>query len=91
VIFKSMEFINSVKANEQTLTFSEVGAHHQNGVAERRIRTATEEERVMMQDSFMQWPETFEMDLWPYALEYAFWFHSHIVNSSHGSIPVKLF
>jgi hypothetical protein len=37
-IFKAHGWVNHCHANKQSLTFAAVGAHHQNGMAERRIR-----------------------------------------------------
>jgi hypothetical protein len=48
---------NDIKADidkqDQELTFSGVGAHHQNRVAERSIRTVTQRARVMLLHSFL--------------------------------------
>jgi hypothetical protein len=41
-IFKSSEFLDALTKLEQQLKFSGVGAHHQNGIAERLIRTITD-------------------------------------------------
>ena len=41
-VFDAEEFLDEVNKNGQTIDFSGVGAHHQNGVAERAIRTVTE-------------------------------------------------
>ena len=38
-IFKSKAFVEALKDNHQMITKSDVGAHHQNGVAERAIGT----------------------------------------------------
>ena len=67
--FKSQDFADSLV--NQELTFSGTGAHHQSGVAERNIQTVTEKARVMMQHSFLHWPEEFQVDLWPFALDCA--------------------
>ena len=37
--FGNAEFVHSIKANNQTIKFSGVSAHHQNGVAECTIKT----------------------------------------------------
>ena len=37
-IFKSAEFKQHIKLKDQNIDFSGVGAHHQNGVAERAIQ-----------------------------------------------------
>ena len=37
--FNSREFHRDLELQDQTVTFSAVGAHHQNGVAERNIQT----------------------------------------------------
>ena len=36
-IFKAKAWVNACQAKEQGLTFASVGAHHSNGMAERRI------------------------------------------------------
>jgi transposase InsO family protein len=38
-VFCSDEFMANIHSNGQKISFSGVGAHHQNGVAERAIRT----------------------------------------------------
>ena len=38
-IFRAHKWVNNCNAKHQTLSFSGVGAHHQNGIAERRIKT----------------------------------------------------
>ncbi len=35
--FKDKEFRKSIKRNNQTISFSGIGGHHQNGIAEKRI------------------------------------------------------
>ena len=46
--FAENAFMEQVKASGQTITFCGVGAHHQNGIAERRIRDLTEHTRTML-------------------------------------------
>ena len=90
-IFKSKEFTQSIRELDQTIKFSGTGAHHQNGIAERAIRTVTERARTMMHHSSIHWPEVFSVDLWPYALDYATWIHNHTPNKQHGWSPIELF
>ena len=68
-VFDSMEFRESVDILNQKITFSGVGAHHQNGKAERAIQTVVKKARTMMLHLSLHWPETFSMDLWPYAID----------------------
>ena len=83
-IFKSEDFAVDLEDSEQVLKLSGVGAHHQNGVAERAIQTVSEKARAMMQHAFLHWPDKFEVDLWPFALDHACWFYNHAPKSSHG-------
>jgi hypothetical protein len=70
-VFKSKDFSKSIQLLDQSIRLSGVGAHHQNGVAERAIRTITEKARTMMHHSNRHWPEHFSVDTWPYALDYS--------------------
>ena len=65
-------------AKSQHTTFSGVGAHHQNGVAERYIQTLTQWARAMMIHAHLHWPEEVDQDLWPLALLYATYLWNHL-------------
>lgn len=70
-IFKANAFRNECYKNNQPLTFAGVNAHHQNGVAERRIRELQELTRSMLVHAHKRWPEAVTINLWPYALRTA--------------------
>ena len=53
------------------MTFAGVNAHHQNGIAERRIRTLQNMARTMLIHSAYRWPACITANLWPYALRMA--------------------
>jgi hypothetical protein len=90
-VFKAKDFMDSLMQSDQELQFSGVGAHHQNGVAERAIRTVTEKACTMMQHSFIHWPDKFQVQRWPFALDFACWLHNHTPHNSDGWAPLKLF
>ena len=46
--FADHAFMDDVRKAGQTITFCGIGAHHQNGVAERRIHDITESARTML-------------------------------------------
>ncbi|MGH7974569.1 MAG: hypothetical protein ACREBR_03500, partial [bacterium] len=91
-VFSSRDFRGELASQKQGLTLSGVGAHYQNGVAERAIQTVTSHARIMMLHSALRWPSTTEASLWPFALEYA----AHIWNttpkeSCGGLSPLEIF
>lgn len=90
-VFKSNEFGKNLEEKQQTIRFSGSGAHHQNGVAERSIRTVTEKARAMMQHMYMHWPAEFDQELWPFALDYACWLHNHTPDRETGKSPIEIF
>jgi hypothetical protein len=46
----------------------------------------------MMQHAFfLHWPEEFQVELWPFALDYACWLHNHTPNKISGFAPIELF
>jgi hypothetical protein len=44
-----------------------------------------------MQHAFLHWPDKFQVQLWPFALDYACWLHNHTPSNTHGWAPLELF
>jgi hypothetical protein len=55
----------------QTISFCGVGAHHQNGIAKKKIRDLQENARTMMLHYSVRWPMAHSVSLWPYAIRTA--------------------
>ena len=70
-IFRAHIWVNACRSNGQGLTFAAVNAHHQNGIAERRIRELQELARTMLIHATKRWPNVAEANLWPYAIRMA--------------------
>jgi hypothetical protein len=90
-IFTSKLWTDSLLSANQSQSLSGVGAHHQNGVAERAIQTVTLMARSMLLHMAIRWPDQFSEDLWPMALQYAAFLHNHIPKRSQGLAPIELF
>ena len=69
--FRSQRFMDDINQQNQLIDFSGVGAHHQNGVAERAIQTVTRWGRTMLLDMILHWPDQANLHSWPFALEHA--------------------
>ena len=67
-IFNSQEFMASVESSHQSISFCGVGAYHQSGVAEHRIREVTELVRTQLLHAIHNNPKAVNKSLWPYAL-----------------------
>ena len=70
-IFKAKGWVQDCQVKGQALTFAGVNAHHQNGLAERRIRSLQELTRSMLIHATKRWPKVVNAALWPYALRMA--------------------
>jgi hypothetical protein len=89
--FGSKEFQADIRLHGQTCSFSGVGAHHQNGAAERAIATVVRWSRSAMMNQCLYWPEQFEEHYWPFALEHAVHIWNHIPRDKDGLTPYELF
>jgi hypothetical protein len=69
-VFAAQGFRQAVAQSQQTISFCGVGAHHQNGIAERRIRDLTEMTRSMLLHAMHRNP-AIKNTHWPYALRLA--------------------
>jgi hypothetical protein len=90
-VFKTKEFLHELDVRAQTIEFSGVGAHHQNGVAERAIRTVVESARMMMLHVAIHWPEQSDLRLWPFALSYAVFLYNRMPSRDSGLAPIEVF
>jgi hypothetical protein len=70
-IFKAHKWVMACRGKGQSLTFAGVNAHHQNGIAERRIRILQELARTMLVHGNKRWPKAVTNNSWPYALRMA--------------------
>lgn len=70
-IFKAYKWTEACRQDAQGMTFAAVNAHHQNGIAERRIRELQELARAMLMHANARWGDTITANLWPYAVRNA--------------------
>ena len=89
--FADRAFMDDVRKAGQTITFCGVGAHHQNGVAERCIRDITESARTMLLHAAHQWPKTITSNLWPQALKHAMNVRKALPRKGKTQSPSSLF
>jgi hypothetical protein len=90
-VFKTKEFEKDLLARNQSIKFSGVGAHHQNGIAERAIRTISECARTMLLHAAIHWPQAVSLDLWPFAVDYAVYIWNRLPREDSGIAPLELF
>ena len=89
--FAAQEFAEDLRLQGQTINYSGVGAHHENGVAERAIKTITTWSRSMMMHLLIHWPDEYRSDLWPFAMNQAVFIWNHLPKNRHGLSPHELF
>ena len=77
-IFVSDEFLSDCRRKGQRLKRCGVGAHHQNGVAERFIKTICYLTRAQMIHAAICWPKRADMELWPFAFDHAVYLYNHL-------------
>ncbi len=89
-VFASAAFRTDCETKSQRLTFSGVGAHHQNGVAERNIKTISQWARANMLHAAFHWPSHANVKLWPQAIDYALWVFNRLPSMETGLTPNEL-
>jgi hypothetical protein len=88
-IFTSPEFKNHCAQYNQKYSFGGVGAKHQNGVAERNIKTVAQWARANMLHLATHWPQHANSTYWPQAINYAVWVFNRLPNMEFGIAPNK--
>ena len=84
-------FINNIESGLHNIKFSGVGAHHQNGIAERAIQSILSKARTILMHAVIHWPSMVETNLWPMVVDYAVYHHNHMPCPSVGMLaPIDL-
>jgi len=91
VPFGTQDFRQDIKQCGQTIDFSGVGAHHQNGVAERAIGTITRLARTMLLQHAILWPERADLKLWPFAMDHAIYLWNNLPKEDGALSPIEVF
>ena len=89
-IFASAAFKQHCDENKIQYSFSGVGAKHQNGVAERNIKTIAQYARANMLHLATHWPQQASARFWPQAVDYAIWVFNRMPNMESGISPNEL-
>ena len=89
-VFAAKEFTDDCERLRQKVDFSGVGAQHQNGVAERNIKTVTSWARANMLHAAYHWPQFASIKLWPMAISYAVWVYNHLPRVDTGLCPDEM-
>ena len=87
VIFASTDFKSDCNWLNQKYIFSGVGAHHQNGIAERNIKTVVKWVQANLLHCALHWPAKASIILWPFALSYAVWEFNRLPQMDMGLCP----
>jgi hypothetical protein len=90
-IYRSRDFSNDLLRLGQSIKFSGVGAHHQNGIAERAIQTISASARAMLIHAMIHWPGEVSLNLWPFAVEYAVYLWNLTPQMRSTRSPSELF
>ena len=91
-IFTATEFREDCELNNQTQSFSGVGAKHQNARAERSIQTIMAMARTYMIHVGLRWTErgSDNLALWAFAVRHAVWTYNRLPNVITGLTPYEL-
>ena len=88
--FNATAFREHLSARDQKIDFSGVGAHHQNGIAERAIQTVTKLARTMLLYAILLWPDQADIALWPFAMDHAVYIWNNLPRSDTRLTPNEL-
>jgi hypothetical protein len=89
-IFAATEFKDHCDCHQMKYSFSGVGAKHQNGIAERNIKTIAQWEYANMLHLATRWPQCAYSKYWPQAIDYATWVFNKLPNMESGISPDEL-
>ena len=90
-IFTSKEFAEHLQQKGQQIDFSRTRVHHQNVVAEQGIKTVVQWACMMVLRMAIHWPELADLELWPFALDYAAYLWNNLPSQDTRLALIKIF
>lgn len=88
--FKANAFVDHIRNSGQRIQYCGTNAHHQNGVAERSIRTVSNMSRALILHAAAHWPNGIDSSLWPMAVKHSVYIYNNTPNQN-GVCPSDLF
>ena len=89
--FTSKEFRDRLDEHGQEALYSGAGSHHQNGTAERAIRTIMAMARTMLLHAATHWPDVAaDPTTWPLAVRHAVYIYNRVPSANTGLSPMDL-
>lgn len=79
--FATQKFRAAVASAGQSMSFSGVGAHFQNGLAERYIGVFTRTARILLLEAMSRFPGVIDESFWSFAFQHAVLLHNHTPRS----------
>ncbi|KAL7461231.1 hypothetical protein ACHAXS_001651, partial [Conticribra weissflogii] len=89
--FAEKRFLDEIRRCNQEISFCAVGAHHQNGIVERKIKDLTLITRTLLLHAKRHWPEMITTMLWPQALKAAETRLNYLTLNAEGRSPISRF
>ncbi len=90
-VYTAKLFQDSCDKAQQALTFCAVGAHWQNGIAERFIGSITQTARTILLHTMARWPSVIAEEMWPFAIRHAVTFHNSSIQRDKQLSPHQMF
>jgi hypothetical protein len=89
--FEDNLFIKDIEEKGQTICFCGVGAHHQNGIAEKRIGDLQRKATTLLLHSQRRWPDAINKHLWTYTIRVANDSRNYSPTNENGICPMSRF
>jgi len=89
--FKDKLFSKSIEGKGQTISFCGVGAHHQNGIAEKRIGDLQRRATTLLLHAQRRWPDAIDTHLWTYAIRAANDSRNYAPTNKDDTCPMSKF
>jgi transposase InsO family protein len=89
--FKDNLFTKSIEDKGQTISFCGVGAHHQNGIAEKRIGDLQRRATTLLLHAQRRWPDAINTHLWTYAIRAANDSRNYAPTNENDTSPMSRF